>query len=106
MSLPIYLLHIQVVAARDLCARCTHQAWRCSRSCGIPVCAQAIEAFGEQTGAGRLTNAAHPREQERMRHAAAVDGIRERARDVLLTDEFRKRLRAILASKDNIRHVR
>jgi hypothetical protein len=39
-----------------------------------------------------------------MRHAPGLNGVGERARDVLLTDHIRKRLRAPFSRDDLVAH--
>ena len=63
-----------------------------------------VEAFGEDTGDGRLARAARAAEKIRVRDAPRGDGVAERLGDVLLADHFGKPLRPILSRYDLIRH--
>jgi hypothetical protein len=100
------LLHVHVVALRDLRAGCTYLARRFGGSNGLAVCAEAVEALGQQARARSLADAANPGEHERMSDAASLDRARERPLHVLLTDEVFERLRTILSSEDEVAHGR
>ncbi len=63
-----------------------------------------IQRLGQNPGGGRLTHAPRSGKNISMRHAAALKGVLQRARDVLLSDNFRKRLGAPLSGNDLIAH--
>ena len=65
---------------------------------------RAIERFGEDAGGGGLADAADAGKNIGVRDAVRLDGVRERARDVLLPDDVAERLRAIFSGDDFIAH--
>ena len=94
------LEHVEVDAGGDLFAGVADVA-RLGRGTEL-----AVERLGEQACAGRLADAAHAREQERVRDATAGDRVRERARDVLLSDLVSEGLRTILTRENRVAHGR
>ena len=64
----------------------------------------AAQRLREDARRARLADAARAREQERVVDAVLLDGVRERARDVLLSHEVGEPLRAVLAREHEIGH--
>ena len=64
----------------------------------------AVQRHREDLRRARLARAARPREEVRMAEPACRDGLRERARHVLLADEVREPARPPFSVKRNIRH--
>ena len=65
---------------------------------------RAVERFGENARRGCFAHAARARKNVGMRHAAGLDGVGERARDVLLPDHVGKRLRPPFSRDDLVAH--
>src|SRR5690606_1980303 len=68
--------------------------------------AGAIEALGEDARDGGLAGPSRSAEQVRVRDAVLLDGMSERAGDVLLPDHIAEALRPVFACDDLVRHER
>jgi len=99
------LLDVEVVALGNFCARRAHLAGRGGRARGLAVCAEAVEALGQQAGAGGLADPADAGEQEGMGHAVLGDGTGEGTGNVLLPREVLEGLRTVLSGQDDVTHA-
>ena len=62
------------------------------------------QRLGQDARRAGLADAARAGEQEGVVDAVLGDGVRQRARDVLLADQLREALRPVLARQDQVRH--
>src|SRR5205807_6464648 len=65
----------------------------------------AVQTLRQDTGDGRLADAARAGEQERMVHAPGLERIDQRTPDVLLPDQLGKFLRAPFARQRGVAHL-
>ena len=93
------LLDVDVVACGDLDARGAFLARRGGRTFF------AVEGFGEDTGAGRLSDAADACEQEGVGDAISSDRVGQSGGDMPLTNEILERLRPIFTREDDVAHA-
>ncbi|OEZ64813.1 hypothetical protein JAB2_39240 [Janthinobacterium sp. HH100] len=100
----IHLYIVDKASRVDRRARFAHAA-RLGRDAARAVGADAIERFGQDARQGRLADAARAREQVGVMQSAAVQGMRERAHDVLLADERLEILGAVFTGEDLIGHA-
>ena len=94
----VHLQHVGVAARGDVDAHVAGAA-RLGRGAVL-----ATQRLGQDAGGGRLADAAHAREQERVGHAVRRDGVGERTGDVLLADEVGEGLRTVFSCQDRVRH--
>ena len=67
---------------------------------------RAVERFGENARGGCFAHAARSGKNVGMRHSPGLDGVGQRARDVLLPDHVAKRLRPPFSRDDLVAHSR
>ena len=65
---------------------------------------RAVERLGENARGGCFAHAARAGKNVGVRHAAGLDGVGQRARDVLLPDHVGKRLRTPFSRDDLVAH--
>ena len=100
-------IHLDIVdetSRIDRRARFAHAA-RLGRDAARAIGADAVERLGQDARQGRLANAARAREQVGVMQSATVQGMRERAHDVLLADERLEILGAVFTGEDLIGHA-
>ena len=94
----IELEHIERVAGGNLLARVADAARRDCRS------VNAVQRFREDSRGRRFSGAARAEKNVRMCQAVLLDGILERAGDVILPDDFAERLGPVFSGKNRVAH--
>ena len=89
---------------RDCDAGFTSPAWF-DRGPTLPVYADAVQCFCDQSRGGCLANAAYTSQQKGVRHPVAFYRIAERLHHRVLPDKFGECLGTIFAREDSIRLV-
>src|SRR6266567_2813163 len=94
--------HVNRIADANLGTRLANPARFRNRLVGRT----AVERHRQDSGHRRLSNSAVPAEDVSMRGASLVNGILQRAGDVLLPNDFRKFLWTVFAREDLVAHGR